>query len=99
MALLFRSKAGADVLMLQADAERVLRALGREPAAQGVFLPEQVDGLLQQFSLHAKTQAAQPDESETPDEAAPDLTRRAWPLLELMRASRARGVPLTWSPA
>lgn len=91
----FRSKAGAEVLMLQAHAEAVLRALGREPAPQGIFLPEQVDAALAAFAL---AQQAPADEAEAEgDEPGPDLGRRAWPLLELLRGARQMAVPVTWS--
>jgi len=91
----FRSKAGAEVLMLQAHAEAVLRALGREPAPQGIFLPEQVDAALAAFAL---VQQAPVDAAEaTDEEAVPDLGRRAWPLLELLRSARQKAVPVTWS--
>ena len=91
----FRSKAGAEVLMLQAHAEAVLRALGREPAPQGIFLPEQVDAALAAFALVQQTPV---DEAEAADqELGPDLGRRAWPLLELLRGARQKAVPVTWS--
>lgn len=99
MALRFHSKAGADVLMLDADAGRVLQALGREPAAQGIFLPEQIEEALSRFASRPEepsvaTGAETDDEEQEP---LPDLSRRAWPLLELLRAAQARGVPVTWS--
>jgi hypothetical protein len=99
LALIFRSKAGADVLMLQADAERLLRALGREPAPQGIVLPEQVEEALANFAVRSEPPASPDDDADAAEDLAPDLARRAWPLLELLRAARARGVPVTWSPA
>lgn len=99
MALLFRSKAGADVLMLQADADRVLRALGRDPAPQGIVLPEQVAAALAHFAALAAAPSPPADDAEEAADPAPDLPRRAWPVLELLRAAQARGVPVTWSPA
>lgn len=106
MALLFRSKAGADVFMLQADAERLLQALGRDAAAQGIFLPEQVEAAEAQFARRlaelraaAEMQDKPADPADLPPDAAAELARRAWPLLELLRAARARGVPVTWSSA
>ena len=98
MALIFRSKAGADVLMLQADAERVLAALGKEPSCEGIVLPEHVEGLLARFVAHT-TPPTPLAEEDSDDEGPVDVARRAWPLLELLRAARARGVPVVWSPA
>jgi Domain of unknown function (DUF1840) len=92
----FHSKAGADVLMLQPHADAVLRALGREPAPQGIFEAASIPEALAAFA------ARTPDLPPTDDEAAatedvPDLGRRAWPLLQLLRRARDASVVLTWS--
>ncbi len=96
----FRSKAGADVLMLGRHADLVLRALGREPAPEGIFLAEQIEAALAAFA------ARQPDaletgesdgEGEPPREDEPDLARRAWPLLDLLLRAQRAGQPVTWS--
>lgn len=95
----FRSKAGADVMMLQAHADTVLQALGREPAPQGIFLPEQIDAALSAFRL-AQAEPAEPvEEAADPldPEPVPDLARRAWPLLSLLQAAARLSVPVTWS--
>lgn len=98
MPVRFRSKAGAEVLMLDAEAGRVLAALGREPAPQGVFLPEQIDAALQHFAHQPVEAELPPDEGgDSEVEPALGLRRRAWPLLELLRRAQAEGVPVTWS--
>lgn len=96
----FRSKAGAEVLMLQAHAEAVLHALGREPAPQGIFLPAQIDAALEAFAAFAAATASEtstPEAGDALEPAAPDLARRAWPLLDLLRHGRRRDTPVTWS--
>ncbi len=94
--LRFHSKAGADVLMLGAHAEAVLRALGREPAPQGIFLPEQVAAALDSLNRAESLAApgAEPDDSE----AAPDpqLRQRAWPLRELLQRAAGKSCPVLW---
>lgn len=94
----FRSKAGADVLMLDAPADAVLQALGREPAADGIFLPEQIPAALAAFAAFLAppppTADAEPEECVDPP---PGLSQRAWPLLELLRAAARRGHAVTWS--
>ncbi len=96
----FRSKAGADVLMLQAHAERLLEALGRERASEGIVLPEQIEAALAAFEKDLKQEAvpAEPAlEVEGVEEDVPDLARRAWPVLELLRRARQLQVPVLWS--
>lgn len=99
MLLAFRSKAGADVLMLSQHADPVLRALGREPAPQGIFLAEQIDAAL--ASLEAALAPAPVDDGAVTDPEAPaavELRQRAWPLRDLLQRARAKGHPVTWQP-
>jgi hypothetical protein len=96
----FHSKAGADVLMLDAHAGAVLEALGRDPAPQGIFLPEQIAAALAQFQ--AQQAAPTPSDAEEPSDdepPGPGLAQRAWPLLDLLRRAQQLGEPVTWSSA
>lgn len=97
----FQSKAGADVLMLDRHAQAVLGALGREPAAQGIFLPEQIEAALQAFATRPAepARASVDDEEELDERDIPDLARRAWPVLELLRRALAEQHPVLWMPA
>lgn len=101
----FHSKAGADVLMLDAHAAGVLQALGRSPADQGIFLPEQIAAALAQFQIQAAVAQDLPSESPDADDGEatelplPTLAQRAWPLLDLLRRAQQQGYPVTWSSA
>lgn len=87
--------------MLDAHADRVLRALGREPAPQGIFLPEQVRAALAAFERHLASDAAPdlvPEAALEPgDEDAPDVARRAWPVLKMLERAECIGKPVVWS--
>jgi hypothetical protein len=65
----FKSKASGDVVMLGADGDRLLRLLGREPAARGIFaaadLPRSIG------TLQAAIAAEEAGRSEHPGPAAP----------------------------
>ena len=101
----FKSKAGADVLMMGPQGDQVLRSLGREPAAQGIFLGAQL-----QESIGALERAVAEDEAEfarlqaeakAAGEPAPrregvSLRQRAWPLVELMRHALNAGEDVIW---
>lgn len=100
--LRFHSKAGADVLMLDAHAGPVLQALGRKPAPAGIFLPEQIAVALQQLDSaehrnEPERQQAEPvlepEERETPE---PRLRQRAWPLRELLLRAAQAGQAVVW---
>lgn len=95
--LRFHSKAGADILMLQGDAEALLRALGRELAPQGIFEPGQISELLVTFASMQQPQADEPEQGEDDAEPAPRLAVRAWPLLQMLRRAALEGHPVIWS--
>ena len=88
----FHSKSGADILMLRAHADAVLRALGREPAAQGIFEEQDIQQALNHFDAQPPAEPPEDDEDD-----APHLSRRAWPLLQLLRRAQADGQAVIWS--
>lgn len=108
----FKSRATADVVMVQPEGDRVLAALGREPSAQGVFTVEQMPAAIARLeaAIQAEKQrpAAPPAGGAAPDAAGDtpsaeasadegvDLGRRAWPLLQALREAHAAGVDLVW---
>lgn len=96
MLIAFRSKAGAEVLMLWPHADAVLRALGREPAHQGIFRGEQVMQALDAW------QAFQEDPPQPASDEEPDVPtavhQRAWPVVDLLQRAAQRGVDVTWQP-
>lgn len=93
----FHSKAGADVLMLDDHAARVLSALGREMAPQGIFEPEQIPAAVALFE-HDPEKSPQPRPEESMEDD-PDLSRRAWPVLQLLRRAAAARHPVLWDRA
>ncbi len=99
MLIVFRSKAGADVLMLGAQAQEVLRALGREPADQGIFRGDQIPEALRHLAatLTGQSEAPEAEEDDAPQRLG--LQARAWPVRSLLAAAQALGADVTWSPA
>jgi hypothetical protein len=97
----FRSKASGDVIMLPAHGDALLQLLGREPAARGIFEPAQVPALL--AALEAAVAQAEAGEAEAAvrepgvdQPRAVGLRQRLWPMMELLRRSRAAGEPVVW---
>ena len=95
----FKSKAGGDVIMLGPHGDQVLRLLGREPAAQGIFEVAAMPALLQAIEAAvvaenvggaaAAGSGRIADDEEGP--AAVALRQRVWPLHELLRRAYAAG--------
>ena len=101
----FKSKAGADVIMLGPQGDQMLRLLGREPSAQGIVTRDQLGtaiGALEAAVADDEVAfARQQAEAEAAGETPPrregiSLKQRAWPLVELMRHSLKAGEDLVW---
>ncbi|AOB29529.1 hypothetical protein AKI39_00800 [Bordetella sp. H567] len=111
MLISFRSKAGAEVLMLSHHAAPLLRAAGKTvPDAfpeRGVFTPEQlpqaIAGIEKAVALaphHPEDHENDPDAPAVHPMARPvGLQQRAYPLLDLMKKALAKGVNVTWELA
>ena len=100
MLIAFKSKAGADVLMLWSHPEPVLRALGRDPAPQGVFRGAQLNDALTAWQAHmAAPEGSTADQETIEDQAQPTaLRQRAWPVLDLLTQAARLGRDVTWQP-
>ena len=106
----FKSRASGDVVMLQAPGDRVLLAMGRDPAPQGIVTVEQLPGTIAtlQAAIAAdeatrRARGDAPAGGEADDEPAPggdgdalSLRRRAWPMLDLLQRAQAEGVEVVW---
>jgi hypothetical protein len=101
----FKSKAGADVIMMGPQGDQVLALLGREPSHQGLLaaasLPQAMSCLEQAAADDDAAFADQQAEALAAGLSAPrregiSLRQRVWPLLELMRHSLQAGQDVFW---
>lgn len=101
----FKSKAGADVIMLGDSGNDVLRLLGRAPAPQGILESAQLPALIQALEAGVAADEAQFQEAVDAAKAAGEpvprrqgvsLRQRAWPLRELMVRSQKEGADVVW---
>jgi hypothetical protein len=101
----FKSKAGADVIMLGPQGDQMLRLLGREPAPKGLVqctdLAAAIESLTravaEEEAAFAKAQAdAQAAGEPIPRRAGVQLRQRAWPLIELMRHAQREEADMVW---
>jgi Domain of unknown function (DUF1840) len=86
--------------MLGTNGDQVMRLIGREPAAQGIFevahMPQLITALEQ--AVAADDAARKPDD----DRDAPakgdgvSLRQRVWPLVEMLRRCHAAKEVITW---
>lgn len=101
----FKSKAGADVIMLAPQGDQLLRLIGRTPAAQGIVeaadLGAAVSALEQAVADDEATFARAQAEAEAAGQPVPHrdgvtLRARMWPMVELMRRAAAAKADVVW---
>jgi len=102
MTFKFKSQATSDLLMLSAHAQALLQHIGKSTDAKGILTPQEMPAALTALkSLPGDEDAAEPTtprdgQDEPPDEAAVDLRRRAWPLIQMIEAAQAAKEPIVW---
>jgi hypothetical protein len=102
----FKSKGAGDVIMLGPTGDRLLRAMGREPAVKGIIevdaLPAAIAALEQavaddEAAFEQARQDAQAKGEPLPQhEGGVSLRQRAWPLVEMMRRCLTTGDEIVW---
>lgn len=99
----FKSKVAGDVIMLAPHGDQILRIVGKEPSAQGIFEVADMPA-----AIAAVEQAVAADEATGPQGDAASagrpstsadrigLRQRAWPLLEMLKRCHAEGAVIVW---
>jgi hypothetical protein len=101
----FKSKATGDVIMTTEVGDRLMKVLGREPAAQGIFLPGQMPAAI--ATLEQAVAAEEDGFRRAAEEAAAEgrklppvkgvtLRQRTWPLIDMMKRAQAAGEEIVW---
>jgi hypothetical protein len=99
----FRSKAGADVIMLADLTQRIFDILGRPLEPRGILTVEQLPALitslenaiLKDLEDRSKHNPADQENQEKP-KLADRLGQRAYPFLELMKQAKSKDEPVMW---
>ena len=101
----FKCKASGDLIMLAAQGDALMRALGREPAAQGIIEPTAMAAALQaiQAAIDADEALRAQAEAEASARGATLPARqgvapraRYWPMVEMLRRAQAANEPIVW---
>jgi hypothetical protein len=108
----FRSRAAAPVILLGRSGERLLRAIGKSPAARGVISNEELPLAVELLDTAIEEeedetlQAPSAEHAEADVHAFPiaeddrvSLRQRAWPLIEMMERCLASGDDIVWETA
>jgi hypothetical protein len=98
----FRSKAAGDVIMLGPNGDQVMRLVGRESAARGIFevehMPALIAALEQAVAADEVARRDAPDAGDEPKGKGDGVTlrQRVWPLVEMLRRCHAARDVITW---
>ncbi|WP_342129770.1 DUF1840 domain-containing protein [Hydrogenophaga sp. OTU3427] len=99
----FKSQATADLTMLQADGQTVLRLLGKDATRQGIITAEQLPQAIAALEAAAMADRAltvppqdTEDEDGEPMEPSVGLTQRLAPFLQMLRLAQDAHKPVVW---
>lgn len=105
----FKSRATADLIMLEVNGRQILEIIGKSPEAHGIVTVEQIPAAIAALEAAAAEDAARraasgANEADEAEEEAPpsgaqdgvSLGRRVAPLVEMLRRSAAEGMDVTW---
>lgn len=102
----FKTKAAGDVIMLGPNGDAMLRALGREPAPQGIIEPAAMAAAIAALerAIHdqeaaraqAEREARTRGEPPPPPHEGVTLRQRLWPMIEMLRRAQAADEAIVW---
>ena len=101
----FKSKAAANLIMLQPNGERMLEIIGKEASAKGILLPEQMPAAIAalEAALVVDGAASAPGANTAMDNSAASspgeritLRQRVVPFLDMLRRSHLAGEAVVW---
>ena len=100
----FKSRATADVIMLEPNGRQLVQIMGKTPGQGGIVTVEQIPGAIAAIEAaiaaeeRQAQEAAQDGEDGSGESAAEavSLRQRAAPLLDMLRRSAAEGQDVVW---
>ena len=101
----FKSKAAANLIMLQPNGERMREIIGKDASGKGILLPEHMPAAIAalEAALAQYGAASAPSTTTETDNGAASsagervtLRQRVVPFLDMLRRSHAAGVAVVW---
>ncbi len=101
----FKSRASGDVVMLGPNGKQLLEILGKDPAAPGIILPEQMPAAIQALRAavfedeaehQREVQEALARGDDTPEPERITLRVRVTPFIELLQHSMREDAEVVW---
>ncbi|MCS4509559.1 DUF1840 domain-containing protein [Xylophilus ampelinus] len=102
----FKSQATAEVILLEASAQQMLKLIGKEPAHQGIITVAQIPGAVVALEAAVRHDEEQPQQvaDENADGAghhahgahSVTLRQRTAPFIDMLKRSAAEGKDVVW---
>ncbi|WP_422844257.1 DUF1840 domain-containing protein [Acidovorax sp. M2(2025)] len=102
----FKSRAAADLIMLEPQGRQVVTLMGKTPGASGIVTVAQIpaaiaalDAAVAEEEARLQAQAAEDGGDEDAADAGKDAVRlrqRVVPLIDMLQRSAAAGVDVVW---
>jgi len=98
----FKSRATADVIMLESNGRQVLEIVGKTPGASGIITVQQIpaavadDDARRKASHEDESQDGEQDSAAAGARDAVSLRQRAAPMIDMLRRSAAENSDVTW---
>lgn len=101
MLVTFTSRAHADITMFGDVAKRLLEIMGMSGNIPGAIRPEDIPDALARLRKAVADEDAKDDDDEDDDDdqRSVSLSRRAWPLIELLAAAEREDSLVSWDRA
>lgn len=88
----FKSKVTGDLIMLEADAKRLLKIMGREDQVKGIFLADQLESV-----IAALESAVVLEEIESVQDLKQiSLRQRSLPMLKMLKKCKDQSADVVW---
>lgn len=105
----FKSRATADVIMLEPNGRQLLQIIGKSPDPHGIVTAAQIPAAIAALEAAVSAEEAQKAPKAAPQDASAEgdeegkdrtdavsLRQRAAPLIDTLRRSAAEGFDVTW---
>ena len=101
----FKSRAAADLIMLEPQGRQIVTLIGKTPGANGIVTAAQIPAAIAALEAAVAADEAQPAvENETEEEATATVERkdtvrlrqRAAPFIDMLKRSAAENVDVVW---
>ncbi len=100
----FKSRAAADVIMLEPNGRQLVQTMGKTPGEHGIVTPEQIPAAIAaiEAAIAAEERALAQQEKEQEGDGVVErpepvhLRQRAAPLLDMLRRSAQADREVTW---